>query len=139
MTMKAIYLTKEEELVFNKLPLESRKQWKVENEVVDYVDTDEQRKIRIELLSLNSPALQSLKKNLLVAVSDDQIKKIMIEADISQISDGDLAELFFAMGPTVPGFIILQLLHEVLAAKDIEAIHALSVIRRNLLLSLAGK
>ena len=131
--MSKLFLTKEEQSVFDQLSADLKEGWDATLESLQYQDTMERQIMRLSLIRLHDPKLQALRSASQNAQTVDDVVAIVSDFDLKNIDEDDLAELFFAMGPNVmSGLIVLQL-QSVKTDADIEGVSALTVIRHSLL------
>lgn len=133
--MASLYLTKEEKKIFDALSEGVRDGWEVEEENGTFDDNAEKMRTRLALLRLHDPKLMSLRDKASGSTDIDRIAELVQEMDLSGISEDDLAELFFALGPSVLSTIIGDLLKSATTDKDIDDLQSLTFIRHELLAS----
>jgi hypothetical protein len=133
--MKTLFLTPQEQAVFDALSDDLKEGWETEGETLTYDDTPQKRMIRLSLLRLHDPVLLELRDRAEKAQSPEELANLLHDLDLKDIDDGDLASLFFALGPVVLSQLISHLLGAVTNDKDIEGVTALTVIRHSILSS----
>ncbi len=121
--------------MFDALPAALQEGWETEAETLTYDDTPQKRMIRLSLLRLHDPRLLALREQAETARTPEQLAALLQEMDFTDVEDGDLASLFFALGPVVLSQLIVHLLGSVATDKDIEGVTALTVIRHSILAS----
>ncbi len=126
----------QEQVLFDTLPDALREGWETEAETLSYEDTPQRRMIRLSLLRLHDPKLLAFREQAKQAQSAEEIAVLMESIDLKDVDEGDLAELFFALGPVTLSLLIAALLRTVKTDTDIEGITALTVIRHSVLASL---
>lgn len=134
--MRTLHLTMQEQVLFDTLPDALREGWETEAETLSYEDTPQRRMIRLSLLRLHDPKLLAFREQAKQAQSAEEIAVLMESIDLKDVDEGDLAELFFALGPVTLSLLIAALLRTVKTDTDIEGITALTVIRHSVLASL---
>jgi|GEM_PF-649905 hypothetical protein len=134
--MDAIYLTAGEQKLFDALPKTLSKGWQVEEEDQVYEDTKEKFMVRISLMNLRDPKLLALQERVKKTRSHEEIIPLVDQLSLADISESDLLELFFAMGPKILSVNIADLLKRASGPADMNAIAALTFIRRSILTSL---
>ena len=136
--MNTLYLTVDEKKLFDALSDGLKEGWEVEAEKQEYTDTKERYKMRLSFLKLSDPTLLDFKEKVQNAKSEEEIKELMEGFDFKGVSQSDLAELFFALGPKDVSILMRLQLAEVKNDKDVEIVAALSNIRHELLKSLTA-
>jgi len=134
-----LYLTGDERKLFEALPAKIKEGWTVAEEALRYEDTPAKRTTRLHLTKLDDPFLKSFVEEALQLRTPDALGKKILDTDLSGVSEGDLAELFFAMGPEPLCTIIPQLLGSVRSDSDIEDLVALTTIRHSLLAAMQSR
>ncbi|MDA1208802.1 MAG: hypothetical protein O2904_02085 [bacterium] len=132
-----IYLTSAEQKQFSSLSEELKEGWKVTDQEITYKDTPERFKMRLSFLHVHDPKLLAFKEQL-QEVEDKASAVALLEAmDLSDVHQPDLAQLFFTLGPDAVTSFIGGMLTSAKNDKDIEGVAALSMIRNQLIKSLA--
>lgn len=134
--MHTLYLTKDEQKLFAKLPAELTKELSVEQETMTYEDSPRRRGMRFALLAVKDPELVRLQESMRIAQSEADITKALQSFDLAKIHNADFTQILFAMGPTVIGMIIESLLATTSNSEDIEVVIAYSLLRHDMLESL---
>jgi hypothetical protein len=132
--MNTLYLTAEEQKVFNGIPEAPREGWEVSQETGTFEDNEERLSMRMALLRLHDPKLLDFQKRA-ADLSPEQLTALIAETDLKGVADADLAELTFAIGPVILGRVIGGLLLQAKTDADMEDLAALTVIRHSLLAS----
>lgn len=125
-----LYLTREEQALFAKLPAAVREGWNVEEEKRSFKDSDMLKRIRIGMAKFDSPVLKKMQTE---AVATKDIVDSLGNITLDSLSDNDRAELFFVIGPQGMGQLILSLLPHAQSAEDMPGIAAFSIARKELL------
>jgi hypothetical protein len=136
--LNTAFLTSQEQALFEALPDTLREGWKVEPETVTHKDSEKQKKLRFMLFSAYAPHLRVLIHSLESASTDKEMQKILMTADLKELSDTALAEIFFTMGPNSLSLFIVAMLEQVKDDEELERIVSLSVIRHSLLRSFSA-
>jgi len=132
-----LYLTADERKLFTVLSDSLKEGWVIEEEHLTYADNPRHRTMRMQLMHLHDPKMQEVLAQAQAKAGDDQgLAALMLHTDLSDVSDGDLAELFFVLGPGPLGALIPQLLRGVSADEHIDDIASLALIRHTLLVSM---
>lgn len=134
--MTPLYLTAGEKKMFDGLSEELKDGWKVENETGKFKDTSEKAGIRLHLLRLEDPTIQAFIEEAKGKKSVDELAQLVLETDLSEVSERELAKLFFAMGPEPLNRIVQAMLSKAKTDDDIQEISAITIIRYTLLSSL---
>ncbi len=128
-----LYLTADESTVFQSLPDAVRDGWKVEREERTYADSPEKKATRISLMRLHDRKLLDFQKKAQTAQSDRELAAALASMDLKGVAEDDLAELFFALGPTALSMLIAELLAAAKNDSDLEDIASLTAIRESIL------
>ena len=134
--MNVLFLKAEEQEIYNTLSDELKNGWEVRMEEVDFADEPRKRLMRLYLLHLHDSKVMQFVEEAKKVNDPEKIATMMQDMDIADIDDGDLAELFFALGPNVLDGIIRYSLREAQTDDDIEGVVAVATIRHTLLESL---
>jgi hypothetical protein len=132
-----LHLTVAERQFFDALPDGLKEGWVLGEENLSYADDPRHRTMRMQLMHLHDPKMQEFLEQAKAKAGDDQsLAAFISETDLSDVSDGDLAELFFVLGPGPLGVLIPSLLKEVSTDEHLEDIASLTLIRHTLLTSM---
>ncbi len=131
--MNELFLTAVEQKLFDALSSDLREGWNVELESDSPTETSEHIRMRLYLLQLNDPKLVSFRERIKACETSDALAAQIAKMDLSGVSDEDLAELFFALGPNALSFLIADGLTNAKTDTDLDAIEALMLIRHSLL------
>lgn len=132
--LNALYLTAAEIDSFQELSDTLREGWVVHEEKTDgRVDDPARRAIRMQMLRLRDPQLMQFVALAQKSNSADAVAALILDTDMAHVSEHDMAELFFAIGPAPLTAVVASLLPRVSGDEDIEAIAALTLIRHSLL------
>ena len=134
--MMTLTLTPEEKTLFEALPDNMREGWSVETENLTYEDDPQKRMVRLSFVRLHDPALLELREKAQTMERPEDIVTLVQDADLSDVADDDIAELFFAIGPSALSLYVRELLHTAGNDKDLEHISSLTLVRHALLVSL---
>lgn len=134
--MNLLHLTAAERKVFELLPETVREGWQVEAEELKYADTRQKQMMRLSLVRLHDPSLLALREKALQTESVDEVVALIGTMDLTLVDGDDLAELSFALGPTMMSNLIAALLGKVTSDEEMEGVTALTVIRHAILRSL---
>jgi hypothetical protein len=133
--MTVLHLTKPERIIWDALPNGLKEGWEIEQEANTTHDTPAHFQMRLALLRLHDPKLMQLRDAAMKSDSAETVTKLLEETNLSNVSDGDLAELFFALGPSMLSEYVSSLLKKAKDDPDLEDIAALTTIRHELLLA----
>lgn len=134
--MRTLHLTAQEQTLFHAFPDALRDGWEMEAETLSYEDSLQRRMIRLSLLRLHDPKLLALRDQAQKADSVETIAALLVDFDLKEVDEDDLAELFFALGPVAITQLMAALFATAQTDADIEGITALSVIRHSVLAAL---
>ncbi len=132
--MNTLYLTAGERGIFAKLSDALREGWNAEDEKGDFSDSEEKLSMRMALLRLHDPKLLDVQKQA-AGLSSEKLAALLAQTNLKGVSDDDLAELTFAIGPSILSKLIAGLLLQVKTDEELEDISALTLIRHSLLQS----
>lgn len=88
--------------------------------------------IRLQLMRLKDPSLKTFVERAKTCKSQADLVAHLATIKPSNLLYGDLAELFFAVGPQALSALILHLFGQVKTDEDMQDIEALTVIRNTL-------
>lgn len=136
--MSTLFLTAAEKKLFDALPKEVKGEWTVEEERMTFEDSPEKRQVRLRNMQLKHPKLASLRNRAKSLKSSDEFQKLSEEIDFNAVSEDDLMELYFAMGPNILSEIIGMTLSNVKTSDGFLGVVALTAIRHSLLVALSS-
>ncbi|MDD4287343.1 MAG: hypothetical protein PHN33_03260 [Candidatus Peribacteraceae bacterium] len=131
--MNVLFLTAEEQKAFEALSAKLRDGWEVELEHGDIRDDAAHRAMRLQLLHLHDPTLLAFVKCGSTLNDVDAIVALMSTTTLKNVSDADLAELCFALGPVSLTKILGMLLPKVQTDDELEAVQAIAFVRHSLI------
>ena len=134
--MSTLHLTQAEREIFEGLSEQLRDGWEIALENRSGPDHRENREIRMQLLRLHDPKLLRFQKRASSVSDPEELAGLVAETDLSEVSDADLAELFFTLGPATLTRVIGVMLQMAKTDQDLQGIAALTAIRDALLSSL---
>lgn len=134
--MDTLFLTGREMKLFDALPSAVKEGWTVERETMTVEETPENIRTRLSLLSLHDPKLRAFQKKAQSMNTPEELASLVSDTDLKDVSDADLAELFFALGPTALSSLIEHELQHATTDDDLDNVDALVTIRHSLLSSL---
>jgi len=132
--MNTIYLTGQEKRIFSQLSDVLREGWDIEEEKGQFQDSEEKLSMRMALLRLHDPKLLEMQKRA-VGLSSEKLAELLAKTNLKGVEDDDLAELTFAIGPSILSKLIAGLLLQAKTDAELEEISALALIRHSLLKS----
>lgn len=131
-----IYLTAGESKLFAALPEPIREGWKVEEEKLTYHDSPEKRHTRLDLMELDDKRFRNVIVKCGPSCTERELEKLAHDVDFKNMSQKDLWEICFALGPSVIGYLIGKLLLDAKDDTQVEGAMAFSALRHELLISL---
>ena len=134
-----LYLTATEQKFFSALPQKLREGWSTEAEKLTYQDTNERRQVRLDLMELDDGRFERAVIKCGPTCSEKDLERLMGAINLKDLSERDLWEVCFALGPTAMGYIISKLLMDAKDDKQLEGAMAFSHLRHELLISLLTK
>ena len=127
--MNTLYLTADEQKQFSGLADPLKEGWTVEEDVIEYEDSDHRREIRLRTMNIQDPWLKELQQKAMQINTSDGIMKLVNTVDIKECNDSDLAELLYALGPNILSALLRKLMAEHQDDEGIEQVAALSSMR----------
>jgi len=131
-----LYLTPAERQLFDALASELKEGWETEEEEQSYEDSAERRQVRLDLMELDDGRFEDVILKCGPECSPEDLQKLVSKVDLTGLSERDLWEICFALGPDAMGFLISKLLVDVRDDDHLEGIMALTNLRHELLVSL---
>lgn len=131
--MDTLYLLASERALCERLPVGVREGWTVADERGTYRDSAAAQRYRLQFVRLHDPKITDLVARLLQEKDPSEAARLIQEMDLEDVSDADLMELFFAMGPTLLTHLISSLLPTVSSDAELERVVALTNVRHALL------
>ena len=135
--MNTLHLTTDERRAFDTLPAALREGWEDEEETGAFEDTPLRKRLRFELLRLQHPKLTALQRDA-KTLDPEALGAKLLETDLSDVPDADVAELFFAVGPAALTTLIAALVPQAETDDDLLRLAAATAIRRQLIVSLTS-
>lgn len=138
--MAALYLTPAEERLFRALPGSVIHGYSVLSEQVTFEDTAQRRFSRLDLMQLDGGG--SLRKTFESLRADTDEKSIIAIAsgiDCKSMSEHDLREVFFVLGPVGMSVLVSKSLTLAETPEDMDGVAALSAIRHELIASFPSR
>lgn len=126
--MNTIRLTQAEQRLFQTLPENVRSAWTVSPEEIEYQESHAKQRVRCKFMKLSS-ALQKSVEQIGALASQESFEKWAASIDVRQITDNDLREIFYALGPVSIGRMLEQMIPHVVSADELEAVAAIAAIR----------
>jgi hypothetical protein len=126
--MNTIYLTQAEQRLFQALPEKLRSFWTVSPEKIGYEESQAKQRVRCKFMKL-SPALKKGMDQIGAISSQESFEKWAASIDISKLTDNDLKEVFYALGPVSIGRMLEQMIPGAVSGDDVEAVAAIAAIR----------
>ncbi|MEK7218892.1 MAG: hypothetical protein AAB728_05515 [Patescibacteria group bacterium] len=134
-----LWLTAAERTIFDALPAPLQDGWELKEETLAFTDTAERRTARLSLVRLHDQKLLALRDKVQKATSPEDVASLLAEIDLRDVTEGDLAELFFALGPDALTRLITPLLREAKTDGDLDDLASLLTIRHSLLESFSSQ
>lgn len=134
--MITIHLTADEKTLFEKLPADIQEGWTVEEEKQTFQDTPDRARVRLSLLRIEDPKMLQVIEEAKSKESADDVASLILDTDLSGISERELAKLFFAIGPTTLSTIISAMLVQVKTDQDLKDLVAVTTVRNVVLSSM---
>ena len=131
-----LYLHPDERKLFEKLPVEFRQGWLVQEETLRYRDSAEKRDSRASLFRKKTPALRRLQVRAPAIRSDADVWKLFEEGADSTLNMDDVVNICFTIGPEFMGKLITLLIPAAASQSDIEIPAYFTQLRHAILSSL---
>ncbi|MBI3618490.1 hypothetical protein HY213_00470 [Candidatus Peregrinibacteria bacterium] len=131
-----MFLTKDEQKLFSKLPSSLQEGWEVKEEMLTFDDSDERRRMRIAVMHLHDPKLLSFQEKAGTITNAEELFKLAGKIDLTKVQESDLAEIYFALGPSGISMFVIPLLEEAQSDDKVESVAALTHVRHALLESM---
>lgn len=125
----ALYLTAEEREAFAALSSQLQEGWKVLDAAPVPEDNPPRQAIRMQMIRLKDPHLKAFVERAKQCESQTDLVAHLATLKPANLLHGDLAELFFAVGPQTLSALVLHLFSQVKTDEDLQDIEALTVIR----------
>ncbi len=135
-TPTLLYLTDAEKKAFSSLSEALREGWKTEDETLTYTDTQKNREMRFMITRFHDPKLLAVRDKFKTVKSDEEFLALMKSIDLGAISEADLGQITFALGPDAIGALILSTLRSADSDADLLMASNFSALRHELLESL---
>jgi hypothetical protein len=128
---KTLYLTKEEQKLFKKLPAAAQKGWEVEmDKAAEMVDDDAERMgVRFSMISASNGALAKVRRQAVTLSSEKDVEELLENIDLRSVSEKDWKQLLIAFGPFGLTALIEASLDSVKTQNDMDQIAILSIVR----------
>lgn len=131
-----LYCSPAEKEAFLSLSDSLREGWAVKDETLTYTDTPKNREIRFMIARFHDPKLLKIKEGFKSVKSDEDFVKLMETIDLGAMSETDLGQIVFALGPDALSAFILATMKTVDTDSDLVMLANLSELRHELLESL---
>ncbi len=126
--MDSLYLTASEQKLFDALNPKLKEGWTVASETLSFEDTSEKSQIRFDLMRLEHPLLEQLRKNGGVKSAQD-LADFMQKNDLSKLGQNDLSEILYVLGPNLVSAVIETMFTSVHNDDDLAGICAFTSLR----------
>ena len=126
--MNTLFLTAEEQKVFEALPAKLREGWKVEG-VALVSERPEELTVRQGMASFDQPELRAVCTRLAEAKEGASYEQAMHSLDADAFTREQLAEIFFVLGVDALSHFIAYVLAQMKTDEDMELVSALAQIR----------
>ncbi len=131
--MSSIFLTENEQHIWQSLPSNYRAGWEVEREREDVTETREDLLMRYQMAAFDSPACMDLCAKAQKTSTPEELLRVAEAFDVTTLSSSDLAETFFVLGTVWTSAIIMYLLQNAQSAEDVDGVAHLTAVRRALI------
>ena len=136
--MNTLYLTADEKKLYDALSDDLKEGWETEEETITFEDTDELRQLRIDLMEVSSPVTKDIQEKAQGKKTMQEAAEALKDYDLTNLSEDDMWEVFFALGPDTVTSMIEKLFVDVKEDKDVENISTFSIVRHELLTNLSS-
>ena len=131
--MTTLYLTGDEQKLFDALSDTLKNGWKTEKETLTYEDSDEERKVRLQLMRFSSPEMTQLKARLRSAGSAEEVRDAIKSLDPTKIDEHEWLEVLYGVGPEIISLIISTMLQAAKTDEELELAVAFTGVRHEIL------
>lgn len=135
-TSTLLHCTPSERSLFDALPEALREGWKLKDETLSYQDSPKNREIRFMIARFHDPKLLEVRAKFTSVKTDEDFMALAASIDLSALSETDLGQILFALGPDAIGSLILAIFRTADSDEDLLMISHLSEARHELLQSL---
>jgi len=103
---------------------------------LSYKDTPKARELRFMIARFHDPKLLAVREKFKQVKTDEEFLAVMNSIDLSVVSEADLGQIMFAVGPDAIGALILNTLAATDTDEDLLMISNFTALRHELLESL---
>ncbi|MFA7681987.1 MAG: hypothetical protein WCX61_03070 [Candidatus Peribacteraceae bacterium] len=134
--INTLFLTDQEHVLFDALPAKLKEGWQVESETQVFNDTPRHAYVRLSLLTINDPKILAFIERAQATTSIDDLAALILDTDLSGVSERAIAKLFFALGPAPLAKIVPVMLAAAKKDRSLEEVAAVTTVRHTVLSSL---
>lgn len=127
--MNTLYLLQSEQSLLDGIQSDVKDGCTVQETEMTYEDTPEKRVARLRLLHFENSGIKDLQAKAIKATTEDELQGIATSFDFAKLSQHDLTEIFYAMGPDVMTSLITKQLPTVQTKDDLDGVAAISTFR----------
>ncbi len=128
-----LYFTPAEQTLFAQLPASLQEGWEIAEERPLPVESPRQREVRLMLARIHDPKLLALRDKAMKATSAQEVAALLEDTTLEGVANDDLAQLFFALGPTALSSLLENQIRSATTDDDLSFVEGLTVIRHAML------
>jgi hypothetical protein len=128
-TLDTLYLTAGEQSSFDALDTPLKEGWKINEDVLTYIDNPHRRRIRMQAAHIHDKRLKDIQKKFRGNLTLKEMSDMISVLNLSDMNERDVRELLYAFGPDVLSGMIILLLKGATTDNDIREAAAYSTAR----------
>lgn len=129
MVAHTLFLKADERTLFDRLPESMQEGWSVQEDVMDYVDSPDRRRVRMSAICIQDPRLKAFHDRLHASITLEEATQLLQDLDVRTMHDVDVREIVYALGPDVLSAIIALVLRTAASDEDLLDVAAYSTAR----------
>ncbi len=129
MVAHTLFLKADERTLFDRLPESMQEGWSVQEDVMDYVDSPDRRRVRMSAICIQDPRLKAFHDRLHASITLEEATQLLQDLDVRTMHDVDVREIVYALGPDVLSAIIALVLRTAASDEDLLDVVAYSTAR----------
>lgn len=119
MATETLFLTADERTLFERLPHSLTEGWSVVDDVMEYIDSEDRRRLRMSTVYVQDPRLKQFHDKAHSAITIEEATNMLQEIDLRDMHQTDVREILYALGPDVLSAIVGLLLRTAGGKEDI--------------------
>lgn len=129
MVAHTLFLKADERTLFDRLPESMQEGWSVQEDVMDYIDSPDRRRVRMSAICIQDPRLKAFHDRLHASITLEEATQLLQDLDVRTMHDVDVREIVYALGPDVLSAIIALVLRTAASDEDLLDVVAYSTAR----------